>query len=59
MGLILEISNISKNLGHVAVIAFNAFKTGTVSTLDATPIWERMMQRADIYRHRDTEKINQ
>ena len=34
VGPIFQISNVSENLGHVAVIAFKAFKTGAVSTLD-------------------------
>lgn len=58
MGFILEISNIFKNFGYVVVIVFNVFKIGIVFILDAILIWERMMQRVDIYRYRDIEKIN-
>lgn len=40
MGPIFQISNSSENLGCVVVIAFNAFKTVTVSTSDETSMWE-------------------
>lgn len=52
---VFQISNISENLRCVVVIAFNAL-VPFLPQMGHHCGWERMMKRADIYAHADTEK---